>query len=211
MRFLVVKLTCLRLSSETNPIIFCVITLCQVFLAFCIVKSNGNVLPIDERSQHQTVKPNLLKEISLKLLPPDLPRDHHHHQHHYDAPSSTQASSSVPTPSPPRKPQVEIVRYEYKNLPDGGYKFLWAFHDDLSMNPERSATSCFVPDMKQVMDRSETKLDSSVTTRSWENSWMCEALTRTSVTMASSVLFGTPLMKMAIARMKGQVWLVSLP
>lgn len=87
-------------------------------MAFYIVKSNVNGLPIDGRSK---VTKRDVNEISLKLLPPALPHDHHHH-HHHTVPATTKAPATSSTT--PKKPKVDIVRYEYENLPDGGYRFL---------------------------------------------------------------------------------------
>lgn len=102
------------------------------------MKSDVDALPIDGRSSEHQVTKRDVKEISLRLEPPELPRDHHHH-HHNAASTKTPVSApvaSTTTSSSTKKPHVDIVRYEYENLPDGGYRFLYRLHD----NPERPTT-----------------------------------------------------------------------
>lgn len=96
---------------------------------FYVAQSSTNALPVDGRAQISEVKRQ--DEISLKLLPPNLPHDHNHHHHHQpSSPSKVPVTSSTRVPVTTKKPQVEIIRHEYESLPDDGYRFLY---DSLSI------------------------------------------------------------------------------
>lgn len=64
--------------------------------------------------------PALLNELSLRLQPPEAPHNHHHHHTVVNPTKAPSAGSSTTTT---KKPTAEIIRYEYVNLPDGGYRF----------------------------------------------------------------------------------------
>lgn len=114
---------------------------CKVFAVFCyvIVNLEAATLNVRSRSRTRSLEPKE-NEISLRLLPPALPHDHHHHNHYhnnnqpasnagpnnqYIPPRPTQAPATTKRPtSSGSSSSAEIVKYEYENLPDGGYRFL---------------------------------------------------------------------------------------
>lgn len=100
---------------------------------FCYVIVNLEAAVLNVRSRTRKAK-----DISLKLLPPALPHDHHHHHENHNQQASNPGTNNQYIP--PNKPvtttttkrptssgsssSAEIVKYEYENLPDGGYRFL---------------------------------------------------------------------------------------
>lgn len=97
----------------------------QVLFACYVAQSYTNAAPVGAQIV-EVRKANQANEISLKLQPPDLPHDHSHH-HHGPPPTKVPVTSATKVPNSSastKKPQVDIVRYEYENLPDGGYRFL---------------------------------------------------------------------------------------
>lgn len=121
----------------------------KVFLVVYTMIGDSNAAPGDLRKAEQehgrsrivsSIQPRSINEISLKLLPPQLPKQHDHSHHHHHHPSSYQTSTEQPTttttttttqkPLPPYQPPAtenpnhsEIVHSEFENFPDGGYRF----------------------------------------------------------------------------------------